>query len=47
VFAPVVFPGKGTSSATSVVVGPYDWPFVGGVVTVNNATQGYVMRMHP
>lgn len=46
-FAPVVFPGKGTSSATSVVVGPYDWPFVGGSVTVNNATQGYVLRMHP
>lgn len=46
-FAPVLFPGTGTSSATSVVVGPYDWPFVGGVVTVNNATQGFVMRMHP
>lgn len=45
-FAPVAFPGKDTSNATSVVVGPYDWPFVGGNVTVDGALQGYVMHTH-
>ncbi|MFZ6181272.1 hypothetical protein [Nannocystis pusilla] len=47
VFAPVVFPGAGSSSATSVVVGPYDWPFGGGNVTMGGVPQGYVLRLHP
>ncbi|MCY1070599.1 hypothetical protein OV090_38010 [Nannocystis sp. RBIL2] len=46
-FAPVVFPGAGSSSATSVVVGPYDWPFGGGNVTMGGVPQGYVLRLHP
>lgn len=35
------------SSATSVVVGPYDWPFGGGNVTMGGEPQGYVLRLHP
>lgn len=46
-FAPVAFPGTGTSSAASVVVGPYDWPFTGGKVTKDGVVQGYVMHTHP
>ncbi|WAS96482.1 hypothetical protein [Nannocystis punicea] len=46
-FAPVAFPGSGTSSATSFVVGPYDWLFGGGNVTMGGVPQGYVLRLHP
>lgn len=45
-FVPVAFPGKDPSNATSVVVGPYDWPFVAGNATFNGALQGYVMHTH-
>lgn len=45
-FEPLPFPGKGTSTAKSVVVGPYDWTFAGGTATVAGAPQSYVMRVH-
>lgn len=46
-FAPVPFPEPGPSSAESVVVGPYDWPFVGGSATKGGISQGYVLHTHP
>jgi hypothetical protein len=45
-FAPVEFPGKGASEASSVVVGPYDWAFAAGRATLNGVPQAYVMRPH-
>lgn len=45
-FAPLEFPGKGPSEASSVAVGPYDWAFAAGRATLNGALQAYVMRPH-
>jgi hypothetical protein len=46
-FPPVALPGEGTSDATSVVVGPYDWPFTAGNVSLGGGSQAYVMHTHP
>ncbi|HEY8379902.1 MAG TPA: hypothetical protein VIK91_25600 [Nannocystis sp.] len=45
-FAPVALPGKGASGASAVAVGPYDWAFAAGQVTLGAESQAYVMRVH-